>query len=131
MKQYLFVYGTLRKGLAPLEIAETVEKLKFVGEGFIYGSLYDLGEYPAALLGASDKVFGEIFELPDDKRVLQKLDEYEGFYPNSREKSLYVRKRTTAYVGNEKLRTWIYESNQDLSNFPIIESGNYSNLQTI
>lgn len=130
MKQYLFVYGTLMQEFAPPEIVETVKNLKFVSEGFVYGSLYDLGEYPAVILGDSDKIFGQIFELPDDEEILRKLDEYEGVYPNNRKKSLFLRKKTIAYSGNKKLQSWIYEYNQDLSNVPIIESGNYSTLQT-
>ncbi len=108
MKQYLFVYGSLRKGHEPPEIAETAGKLKLVGEGFVYGNLYDLGEYTAIALGGFDKIFGQILELPGDE-VLQKLDEYEGFYPNDLEKSLFRRTKTTAYLGDEKLETWIYE----------------------
>lgn len=116
MKQYLFVYGSLRKGFAPPEIAETAERLKLVGEGFVYGSLYDLDDYYALVLSGEDEIFGQILELPDDDEVLRKLDEYEGFDPNNLEKSVFLRKKTTAYLGDKNLETWIYAYNKDLSN---------------
>ena len=131
MKEYLFVYGTLNEELAPPEIADTVKKLKFIGEGFAHGTLYDLGEYPAAVLDDSGKIFGRIYELPVDAKILQKLDRYEGFYPQNPAKSLYLRKKTKVRLNNKNLTSWIYEYNRDLSNAPIIKSGNYSTAQAI
>ena len=55
MKDYLFAYGTLAAENAPPKIAGTVKKLKCIGEGFIFGRLYNLGEYPAAVLGTSPR----------------------------------------------------------------------------
>lgn len=127
MKQYLFVYGSLRKGFEPPEIAETAEKLKLVGEAFIYADLYDLGEFTTAISGGTNRVFGQILELPDETEVLRKLDEYEGFYPNDAEKSLFLRKKTFARLGDEKIETWIYEYNGDLSKFPLINNRNFLN----
>lgn len=114
MKEFLFVYGTLRKGFEPPIIAETASKLKFFNEGFIYAKLYDLGEYTGIILGGNEKIFGEILELPNDEKVLQKLDEYEGFELEKPSKSLFLRKKTIAYFGVEKLETWVYEYNQNL-----------------
>jgi gamma-glutamylcyclotransferase (GGCT)/AIG2-like uncharacterized protein YtfP len=132
MKQYLFVYGTLIPELAPFEIAETVKQLKFIGGGFVYGLLYDLGEYPAIILQGTHKVFGKVFELPNDEHILEKIDEYEGFKANNELESLYLRKQTTVYFNDKKLKSWVYEYNQNLSHFPIIESGNYlENLQLV
>ena len=53
MSDTLFAYGTLRPGHAPDEIAPAVEKLRRVGEGFVTGVLYDLGNYPGAVLDPS------------------------------------------------------------------------------
>lgn len=106
-----------------------MKKLKFVGEGFVYGKLYDLGEYPAAVLGNSGKIFGRVYKLPNDEKILQEFDEYEGFCPQNVAKSLYLRKKTKIYLSDRNLSCWIYEYNQDLSNMPVIESGNYPTLQ--
>lgn len=131
MKQYLFVYGTLNEKFAPPEIAATVKKLKFVGEGFARGKLYDLGDYPAAILDNSGKIFGRVYELPIDEKILQKLDKYEGFHLQNPAKSLYLRKETDVCLKNKNLTSWIYEYNQDLSGASVIESGNYLMLQPI
>ena len=130
MKQYLFVYGTLKNEFAPPEIAGTVKRLKFVGDGFVHGKLYDLGEYPGAVLGTRDKIFGSIYELPDDENILRELDNYEGFNPQKSKESLYLRRKIKVYTNNKTLTSWIYEYNQDLTNKPRIKSGNYSTLQT-
>ena len=63
MKDYLFAYGTLADDTAPKEIAAAMKRLKFAGEGFVFGRLYDIGEYPGAILSerGGDKVFGKIF----------------------------------------------------------------------
>ena len=50
MKDYLFAYGTLADDTAPKEIAAAMKRLKFAGEGFVFGRLYDIGEYPGAIL---------------------------------------------------------------------------------
>ncbi len=112
--KYLFVYGSLRKGNAPPIIAETADKLKFVAEAFVYGKLFDLGKYTALKLDGENKIFGQILELPEDERVLQRLDEYEGFNVNNPQTSLFVRTETTAHFGDEQMQTWIYEYNGDL-----------------
>lgn len=122
MTQYLFVYGSLRKGHAPPEIAETADKLKFVGEAFIFGKLYDLGAYRGLILDGNSKIFGEVLELPDDEKVLQRLDEYEGFDPNNQAESLFCRVKTVAFTENEELETWIYEFNRDVSELNEIET---------
>lgn len=48
-KDYLFVYGTLRKGYDPNPKKKIVNNLQFVGKAKIGGSLYDLGDYPGAV----------------------------------------------------------------------------------
>ena len=84
MKDYLFAYGTLAETHPPPEIATAVKRLKYVGDGFIFGRLYDLGEYPGAVLENErrNKVFGKIFEVPRGRTLFERLDGYEGFDPH-------------------------------------------------
>ena len=111
MKEYLFTYGTLRKGFAPPEIAETVAKLDYIGEGFIYGSLQNVGEYTSIIFGGKEKVFGHIFGLPNEAEVLQNLDEYEGYNPQNPAESFYLRKESIAFFNEEEINCWIYQNN--------------------
>jgi len=78
--RHLFAYGTLQPGLAPAEVAPTVEKLRRVGEGFLFGKLYDLGDYPGAIIDPASAwvVYGTVYELPENAEILDALDRYEG-----------------------------------------------------
>ena len=130
LKQYLFAYGTLAEN-APQEIAGAVNQLKSVGDGFIFGRLYDLGEYPGAVLDQSKwhKVFGKVFEMPRGDSLLERLDNYEGFDPRRPATSLFVRRRTTINRHNQRTLTgWVYEYQGDVSSAPLIKSGYYSKI---
>ncbi len=132
MSEYLFIYGTLLPGHGPKVVADVVEKLRYVGQGAAQGRLYDLGEYPGAVLNASSrtKILGRVFELPQDKNVLKSLDAYEGFNPNNLKNSLFSREQTTITLDDSrKLRCWIYVYNQDVSSAKLISSGDYSKYQ--
>lgn len=131
MKQYLFVYGTLKDDIAPAEIAPIIRKLKRIGDGFVFGRLYDLGNYPGAILEKSTrhKVFGRIYELPDDPSVLAQLDEYEEFFPGMNSKSLFVRKQVFVHRGNqERIRSWIYLYNKEIKSSPVIAGGDFAKI---
>src|SRR5579862_1521398 len=91
---HLFVYGTLSPRHAPPEIAATVRRLRPVGAASVRGRLYDLGEYPGAVLNKNSRsvIRGEVFELPGDQNTLTSLDDYEGFEPAKPGSSLFVRR---------------------------------------
>jgi gamma-glutamylcyclotransferase (GGCT)/AIG2-like uncharacterized protein YtfP len=79
MKEYLFVYGTLRRRHA--EIHERfLGAAAFVAEGTISGALYDLGRYPGVhrMRSSRARTAGELFELRDVATALADMDEYEG-----------------------------------------------------
>ena len=129
MKEYLFVYGTLADGSPPREIANTVRKLKYVGKGYVSGRLYDLGKYPGAILdtGARSRIFGKIYELPGDPKLLNRLDVYEEFDPERPHQSLFVRKQASINREDKrKIKGWTYEYNRDVRARPLIHNGRYS-----
>ena len=112
---YLFVYGTLLPGRAPREIATVVEKLRPVGDGFVRGRLYDLGEYPGAIPAKTGQLItGKIFEIPEEADLLKRLDEYEEFDAAAPEGSLFLRKKwpVTRTAGKRRLLCWIYVYNR-------------------
>lgn len=47
-----------------------------MGEGAVRGTLYNVGEYPALLLGGEGEVEGEVWRCPAP--LLRVLDRYEG-----------------------------------------------------
>jgi len=116
MENRLFVYGTLRPGRAPAEIADVVDALRPVGKGTIQGKLYDFGDYPGVVLNdeANEEIHGEVVDLPRDPALLARLDEYEQFYPHDPDRSLFQRLQTTVTLrdGSHEL-CWVYVYNRD------------------
>ena len=132
MSQYLFVYGTLRPGHAPDEIASVVGTLRRVGRGHLRGKLYDLGDYPGAVLDPSSgtEIAGEVFALPDNPAALSQLDAYEGYDPGMPDGSLFVRKRRdVTLTDGRKLDCWVYIYNRDPGSAPLVSGGDYAKFK--
>ena len=127
-KRYLFSYGTLLPEHAPREIAPTVRRLRRVGQGFVRGKLYDLGDYPGAVLTRNGPLIrGLVFELPDDPSVLEQLDRYEEFDSSRPNGSLFVRKRRVVNLQNgKKIVCWIYTYNGSTDTASPLPSGRYT-----
>ena len=83
MSDFLFAYGTLQPCHAPANVAPIVAQLIPIGEGFVNGVLYDLGGHPGAVLNPSSqqRIFGIVYQLPEDESALAELDAYEEFNP--------------------------------------------------
>jgi gamma-glutamylcyclotransferase (GGCT)/AIG2-like uncharacterized protein YtfP len=127
MKQFLFTYGTLLPGLAPPAVAPIVSRLRPVGKGYVRGILYDLGSYPGVILNKNEgKVWGQVYELPEDEDILRQLDAYEGFDSSRRDESEYVREECEVITeGGEAMKVWIYIYNQKIDSAARIENGDY------
>ncbi len=82
-RDYLFVYGTLRKDIFNSARVLLAQHSAFVGEAKFRGRLYDLGGYPDAVPSGepSDIVKGELHHLHENDRVFRDLDQYEGCGP--------------------------------------------------
>ena len=72
---HLFAYGTLRDRSSP-EARELLVGCEPVVSAAVRGTLFDLGEYPAALLSGGDPIEGTIWRCPASR--LPRLDRYEG-----------------------------------------------------
>ena len=128
MTHHLFVYGTLSPRHAPPEIAATVRRLRPVGAASVRGRLYDLGEYPGAVLSKNSRslIRGEVFELPGDQSTLTSLDNYEGFEPAKPNSSLFVRRTWPVTLDDgTRLRCWVYVYNGNMKRAQPVRSGRY------
>ncbi|HEY4050347.1 MAG TPA: gamma-glutamylcyclotransferase family protein [Acidobacteriaceae bacterium] len=128
MSDCLFTYGTLQPDHAPEDIASTLAKLRPVDKGFVHGVLYDLGDYPGAVLDPSskEKIFGIVFRLPEDANVLRKLDEYEEFDPSAPDKSLFIRTlHPVTLAAGRTLQCWVYTYNREPGTARILASGRH------
>ena len=125
--RFLFVYGTLMKGLQ--EGWQRKVGARFVGRGRINGKLYDLGKYPGAIFtdaGSGGYVKGELYKVRDPELATRILDRFEEFSPRRPHKSLFL--RVVARVTLEDDRTedaWVYVYNRPVDESKLIPSGDY------
>ncbi|WP_111307018.1 gamma-glutamylcyclotransferase family protein [Confluentibacter sediminis] len=127
---FLFVYGTLmhtaNNGVSRFLRAHS----EFVGDAYIYGRLYDLGDYPGAVPSgdASERVYGHVFKVMDADAVFKVLDDYEGIGDGDPHVYAYVRRSVTAYLGDgTEVSTWFYAYHFPTDALRLIPSGRYLN----
>ncbi len=103
----------------------------YVGEATVSGVLYDTGSFPACVPATdfSQRVHGDVYALRDDSAgtLLAQLDQYEGYSPDERFGSLFVREyaRVRFDDGSEEL-AWIYRFNDSLEHARVIPSGDWN-----
>lgn len=114
---YLFVYGTLRTGLNHPVIREIKDDVEWMGESFIKGKLFDIGNYPGAVKDIDVKntekkrrsIKGEVYLVKYPKKVFRILDEYEGFQEQFAAGSEYYREQELITLQNgKKIQAWVY-----------------------
>ena len=138
---YLAVYGSLMRGLSPEDQPDVMDKLRFLGEVELNGTLYEVDggtyRYPGIELGtwteqrvlhpgrrstgtsasgmsshSASSVVGELYEVTD-MSVLSILDDWEEYDANSPTTSPY--RRTIVRVFNSALGeyydAWVYAGN--------------------
>jgi gamma-glutamylcyclotransferase (GGCT)/AIG2-like uncharacterized protein YtfP len=128
MTSHLFVYGTLLPHRAPAAIAPALGKLRTVGEGTVPGYLYDLGEYPGAIVDKTAKasIHGTVFAMPGDEEFRRTLDEYEGYDPRNASFSLFLRRvEAVRLAAGPALDCWMYVYNRGLRGAKRIPGGRY------
>jgi gamma-glutamylcyclotransferase (GGCT)/AIG2-like uncharacterized protein YtfP len=125
--EYLFLYGSLLVDGVPDEVAGAVRSLRRIAPAYVRGRLYDLGDYPGAILAPSSKtlIHGEIFEIPATD-VLKVLDDYEEFHPANKEDSLFIRTKAKAKLPKgQQVDCWMYVYNDDPGTAPLLADGVY------
>lgn len=101
-KDYLFVYGTLRRNYN-LKLKDKVAgSIRYLGQAKVAASLYDIGKYPGAIKEKTDsEVVGDVFVVEDPEKVFGILDKYEG--------DEFVREKNKVKLRTGKsLNAWIY-----------------------
>jgi len=124
--QYLFVYGSLLDDAN--EFAVYLKKsCIFYSKGKFRGKLYDIGEYPGAIVEADSDVFvyGNIFILNDAEAVLEILDGYEGFGEDQPQPNEFIRVLLDIETDDDPVRCRVYLYNLPVDGLRQIVSGNY------
>jgi len=123
---YLFVYGTLMDESNPYG-AYLKENSSLLAEGKFKGELYDIGNYPGAILNpdAAGFVHGSIFTLDDPAPVLSELDEYEGYGEAFLQPNEFIRAVITVETSKGPVNCWVYLYNRPIKPSQRIQSGKY------
>jgi len=126
MNNLLFVYGTLLN-----EDNEYAVYLKNNSSHYSYGKLrgklYDIGEYPGAILSAEndDRIYGSILELCDPVKILPVIDDYEGYGEDQLQPNEFTRVTFDVETEAGHIICWVYLYNLPVAGLTQIESGRY------
>jgi gamma-glutamylcyclotransferase (GGCT)/AIG2-like uncharacterized protein YtfP len=130
IQEYLFVYGTLMRSFENPYAQFLRRNNAYIGKGFFYGELYDLGSYPTAnyLPHKTSKVIGEIYALNNPLETLKILDAYEGLGNSLEESTEYLRMEIPVQSDNKGAiwSCWVYLCNCDTTPLKVIHSGDYA-----
>ena len=124
---HLFVYGSLRSGFQSPAYEYISRFFELVGDAKAKGKMYDLGEYPAAKPTDEEcNIVGELYRIRNEKEfdwAIGQLDDYEGVNVEDDEEQLYRREITEVLINDQPVKAWIYWYNGDVSDRPVIASG--------
>ncbi|HVS93866.1 MAG TPA: gamma-glutamylcyclotransferase family protein [Mucilaginibacter sp.] len=126
MNDKLFVYGTLLDRSNKYGVY-LKDNSTYYANGKVQGRLYDIGEYPGAVLtsGEGEYVYGTILKLKDPEETLIVLDEYEGFGEDLLQPNEFIRVLTRVETAAGFVDCWIYVYNLPIEGLPRIDSGKY------
>ncbi|MCE7797965.1 gamma-glutamylcyclotransferase [Sphingobium sufflavum] len=124
----VFVYGTLRPGQPGFDELNLSGRVDRIGPDRVAGTLYDLGDYPGALLPTAPLqgtgwIVGELL-MPRDADVLALLDAFELYDPASPDDSEYLR---LPVITEGRVSAWIYTYNFPIHPSRAIPSGDWTN----
>jgi gamma-glutamylcyclotransferase (GGCT)/AIG2-like uncharacterized protein YtfP len=126
---YLFIYGSLRQGFNNPAFAYISQYFTLISSATVQGKLIHMGSFPVGVpTNQNYMIQGELYQLNDVDQfdwAFEQLDDYEGVHVEENESPMFLRQATTAVLqNNTTMKTWIYWFNGDVSNKPVIESGN-------
>lgn len=95
--------------------------------GKFKGKLYDIGEYPGAIIDPNGElwVYGTILALNNPAIVLKNIDHYEGFGTGQPKPYLFIRKLIKVETDKGQVKCWVYLYNLPVNHLHHISSGNY------
>lgn len=132
MSQRIFLYGTLQPEFAPVELEASIAQLRLIAIGSTSGYLYDLGGYPGAVIetNCATRIYGSIYEISADRKLLEVFDAYEEFDPADATRSLFVRRLCMVRLksgsqAGEEVTCWIYQYNRAPGEAPLLMDGHY------
>lgn len=124
---YLFVYGSLLSGFKNPAYEYITRYFELIGPATTNGTLYDLGNYPAAVPDESGRsIIGELYKIRNTNQLsyaIAQLDGYEGLNPEAGEIPNYKRAISIVSCNKEQVEAWVYWFNHAIAHYPVIASG--------
>ena len=129
----LFVYGTLRETFpAPGEAALALRSHgQYIGPAWAYGALFLVDWYPGFSAEGDTKIHGDLYHVPDDKKLLDILDSYEELDFENPCGSEYIKQQIHVFINNRSISATTYIYNRDIQVLPSIPSGDFLNLSVL
>ncbi|PJJ84973.1 gamma-glutamylcyclotransferase family protein [Mucilaginibacter auburnensis] len=125
MTDLLFIYGSLMDSQNEFGLY-LQRNAVLIDEGFAIGKLYDIGEYPGAILDNEGyQLKGKIYQLNNIETNLRVLDDYEGYGDDQLQPNLFIRRLFEIETQSGHLKCWIYLYNLPVDGLIEITSGNY------
>jgi len=128
IREYLFVYGTLRRGSASDMYRLLARNADYIGDACYQGRLYRIEDYPGVVASKhpAEQVKGEVYALWEPAKILSMLDDYEGCGPGYNEPTEYFRARQEVVLDDgRKLMAWVYIYQHPADGLEHIASGDY------
>ena len=120
----VFVYGTLRRGFINNEATLSFRNgATFVADGWLGGTLYSVGWYPALIEGGPGEVRGEVWEL-STPGLMEILDDYEGLFDEGPPE--YTRERRMIRTPRGPVEAWAYIYAHRVDPMQVIRSGDWA-----
>ena len=128
-KQHLFVYGSLMSAFNHEMHNFLKEKCVFLGRAKVSGELFDLGDYPGAIISQAAHSFiqGELYQI-QDLSIFEMLDIYEGCSLQDPLPYEYIRIVASVFMSDyASVDAWVYHYNLSLDEGKIaILDGDYA-----
>ncbi|MCL4383480.1 MAG: gamma-glutamylcyclotransferase [Candidatus Marsarchaeota archaeon] len=125
--EFLFVYGTLKKGFNNRARKKLKENSLFVGDAEFNGKLFRINGYPGAIKSnnSSDIVYGELYKIKNHVSVFKILDEFEECSDTFDKPALFKRKICKVRIEKKYEYAWIYLYNLATRGLPKIKTGKF------
>ena len=124
---YLFVYGTLRRGLDNPHAELLEARATYLGEAYTYGELYNIDSYPGLVVGSASttKIIGDLY-THNSSDLYTMLDDYEECASHHPQPHEYKRIAMDVFT-DEATRhaASVYVYGYPVTNKTIIECGDY------
>ena len=119
---HIAFYGSLMQSQGMQQDLRIAGQLELVGPCQIFGTLYDLGDYPGLIESATERVQAELYRIKDPA-VLALLDAYEDYHSNDEAGSLYLRR--VVRLAEPDLNCWVYFYNREVFESQRVPHGNW------